>query len=166
MNKKRLKLPFRENCEGYFFDNRGNVLAKEASGYLSFPGGGVDSEESPAEAIIREAYEETGAVIKNAREIKELKFKWGVNWAKTDKQRARYEKFKGENMHFFIGEIEKFEEPIEKQEDFWNEEKLMPVEKAIQIIESENPFDEEIREYRKIQLNFLKNHLYQKTKAH
>ena len=159
LQRDRSKLPFRENCEGYFFDKNGNVLAKEANGYLSFPGGGIDAEESPSEAIIREVYEETGAIIKNAGKVKELKFVWGSSWAKTEKQKKRYKKFQGENMHFFVGEIEKFEELNERQEDFWDGEKLIPIEKAIQIIESENPFDEEIREYREIQLNFLKEQL-------
>ena len=86
----RFKLPFRKNCEGYFVDKNGCVLAKETEGFLMFPGGGVDDGEKVEDAIIRETLEETGAVIKNLRKIRNLRFVWGPNWAKTDKQKRRY----------------------------------------------------------------------------
>ncbi len=160
MNNKELdrsNLPFRKNCEGYFLDKRGNVLAKNSSkGFLAFPGGGVDENEEIEKAILRETFEETGAIIKNLRKIGELKFIWGENWAKTDKQKKRYEKYKGEDMYFFFGEIESFSENENKQEDFWDGEKTIPIKKAIEIIESGKPFDEEIKEYREKQLKFLK----------
>ncbi len=127
--KERDKLPFRMNCEGYFFDKSKNVLAKEINGVLIFPGGGVDNNEHIEKAIIRETFEETGAIIKNLRKVGELKFIWDKNWAKTEKQKRRYQKYKGEDMHFFVGEVIKFEnlDSAKKGEDFWHGEKLIPI---------------------------------------
>ena len=154
--KDRSRLPFRKNCEGYFFDNSGNVLAREMENFLALPGGGVDENEDIEKALIREALEEAGAIVKNLKKVAELKFVYGPNWAKTEKQRKRYKIFKGEDMHFFCEDIEKFEEPYEKEEDFWNGKKLMPITKAIRIIESKKPFDKYVKEYREIQLKYLK----------
>ncbi len=159
MGKKRATLPFRRNCEGYFFDNQGNVLARMSDGFLVFPGGGVNNNETVQKALVRETYEETGAVVRRVRKVGELRFRWGPSWAKTTKQKERYEKYQGEDMHFFVGEIERFEEPTNKQEDFWEEEKLMSVTKAIHFIEAGRPFDEDIKRYRELQLRFLKGRL-------
>lgn len=156
MEEDRSKLRFRKNCEGYFVDKRSNILAKKMCGFLAFPGGGVGETESEMSAVIRETFEETGATVKNVKKVHELKFIWGPDWAKTDKQKERYNQFKGENMHFFVGEIQAFDNPLNKEEDFWEGEKLIPIEKAIQIIESGMPFDEAIKEYRLIQLKFLR----------
>ena len=160
--KDRSKLPFRKNCEGYFFDKDGNVLAKERNGFLSFPGGGIDTGEDPRQAVIRETFEETGAILTNVRKVKELKFVWWPGWAKTGTQKERYKQFQGEDMHFFVGEVSKLEEPSEKEEDFWEGERLMPVAKAIRIIESGKPFSDNAKEYRTIQLKFLRKHLKNK----
>jgi 8-oxo-dGTP pyrophosphatase MutT (NUDIX family) len=160
--KDRSKLPFRKNCEGYFFSKDENVLAKERNGFIFFPGGGIEAGEDPRQAVIREAFEETGAILTNVRKVKELKFVWWPDWAKTGKQKVRYEQFQGEDMHFFVGEVSKLEEPFEKEEDFWEGERLMPVVKAIRIIESGRPFTGDTRKYRTVQLEFLRKHLKNK----
>lgn len=153
----RSKLPFRKNCEGYFVDKGRNVLARDTgNGFVEFPGGGIDDNENVENAILREAFEETGVIIKNLRKLGELKFIWGPNWAKTEKQKKRYLNYQGEDMHFFFGEIEKFIEPEEKQEDFWHGEKLVSISRAIEIIDSKRPFDDDVREYRELQLKFLR----------
>ena len=109
MITERLNLPFRKNCEGYFYDGKGNILAKDnGKGILLFPGGGINENENPEQAIIRETFEETGAVIKNLRKLGELKFIWGENWAQSEKQRNRFHHYKGEEMTFFSGEISTF----------------------------------------------------------
>ena len=46
------------------------------------------------------------------------------------------------------------------EEDFWNGKKLMPITKAIRIIESKKPFDKYVKEYREIQLKYLKTQNY------
>lgn len=153
---ERKNLPFRINCEGYFLDSKGNIIAKESNGIILFPGGGVDKNEEVTEAMIREIKEETGAIVKNIKKVGVIKIVWGPNWAKTEKQKFRYTAFQGEEMHFFIGDIESFEEPEIKEEDFWDGNKLMNISEVIKKIEEEAPFDEDIKEYREAQLKFLK----------
>ena len=153
---ERKNLPFRINCEGYFLDSKGNIIAKESNGIVLFPGGGVDKNEEVTEAMIRETKEETGAIVKNIKKLGAIKIVWGPNWAKTKKQKFRYTAFQGDEMHFFIGDIENFEEPEIKEEDFWDGNKLMNINEVIKKIKEKAPFDEDIREYREAQLNFLK----------
>ena len=76
-----------------------------------FPGGGVDKNEEITKAMVRETKEETDAVVKKIRKLGKIKIFWGPNWAKTEKQKYRYTAFQGDEMHFFIGNIERFEEP-------------------------------------------------------
>ena len=156
MKIERYKLPFRKNCEGYFTDGKGNILARDSGkGFLLFPGGGIDDNEAVEKAIIRETFEETGAVIRDLKKIGELKFIWGVDWAKTEKQKKRYLQYKGEDMYFFVGKIEKFIDPVKIEEDSWLGEKLISIKKAIEMFESGKPWDEEIKEYREMQLKSL-----------
>ena len=153
----RKNLPFRINCEGYFLDSKGNILAKESDGLILFPGGGIDENEDIPEAMIRETNEETGAVVKNLRKFGVIKIIWGPNWAKTEKQKARYKIFQGDEMHFFIGDIDYFKDPEIKEEDFWNGNKLMNIIEVIKKIEEKAPFDENIKDYRETQLKFLRS---------
>lgn len=154
---ERARLPFRKNCEGYFTDKKGNILAKKSdAGYIIFPGGGIDEQEDIREGMKRETFEETGARIKNMKRLGEIKIMWGPDWAKTEKQKARYDLFQGDDMHFFAGEIEKFEEPPKKEEDFWDGEKLMPLTEVIALIKAGRG-DNEMNEYREMQLKLLKN---------
>ena len=153
---ERKNLSFRINCEGYFLDNKGNIIAKESNGLVLFPGGGVDENEEVTGAMIRETKEETGAIVNNIRKLGTIKIVWGTNWAKTEKQKSRYNTFQGDEMHFFIGNIESFEEPQIKEEDFWDGNKLMNISEIIKKIEEKAPFDEDIKEYREAQLKFLK----------
>lgn len=158
--KNRSKLPFRKNCEGYFICKNGKIIAQDTKkGYLEFPGGGVDENESPKDALIREAYEEAGVVLEGElKKVGQLNFVWGENWAKTEKQKNRYKNFQGEEMHFFIGKVKKLVCPKgDECEAGWQEEVEMGIDDVIKFIENEKPFDEEIREYRKLQLKFLGN---------
>jgi len=152
----RKDLPFRINCEGYFLDGKGNILAKESGELVLFPGGGIGENEKISEAMIRETKEETGAIVNNIKELGVIKIVWGSNWAKTEKQKSRYKIFQGDEMYFFIGEIESFEEPEIKEEDFWNGNKLMNINEVINKIGAKAPFDESIKNYRETQLKLLK----------
>ena len=138
-------------------DKMGNILAKKSdNGYMLFPGGGIDRNEYMEEGVKRETFEETGAIIKNLKKVGELKFIWGSHWAKNEKQRKRYQRYKGEDMHFFMGEIDRFEEPLKKEEDFWEGKKLMPIFEVIDAINAQKPFQRKNKKYREIQLKFLK----------
>ena len=155
----RTELPYRKNCEGYFFfENK--VLAQDSSrGYVLFPGGGINENEGLGEGILRETFEETGAVIKNLKKIGVIYFDWGKDWAKTKKQKSRYVNFRGEEMNLFTGEIEKFKTPKGDPKDEWQGELLSDIGEIIDLINSNKPFPKEMKEYYSIQLDFLKKQL-------
>jgi 8-oxo-dGTP pyrophosphatase MutT (NUDIX family) len=150
-------LPYRRNCEGYFITKDCKILAKDTGkGYLVFPGGGIDKGEHADSAVMRETFEETGAIIKlPIKELGVVHFLWDKDWIKTEKQKRRFNTFKGEEMYFFFGLIEEFKENEEQHEDYWDGEKLMSIKKAINIIEMSKPFSEDIKVYREAQLRFL-----------
>ena len=153
----RNALPFRKNCEGYFINSEGSILAKDSGkGFIMFPGGGVEESEEVAKAMIRETKEETGAIVSELKKASILKIVWGPDWAKTEKQKKRYEQFQGDEMHFFTG-LATGEESDMTEEDAWTEEKFMSLKEVIHFIEKSRPFEESVAEYRELQLNILKS---------
>mgnify|MGYP001559137462 len=80
-----------------------------------------------------------------------LKTVWDKNWAKTGKQEQRYVHYQGDEMHFFFGKIKELKQQVQ-QEDSWQGEKLIPLQKAVEVIES--TIDKS--EYRRKQLQCLK----------
>lgn len=161
LSNNRNNLLFRKNCEGYFIDNGGKILVQDSGkGYLIFPGGGLDSNETPEQGMLREAYEETGVLIDGKlKKLGILHIIWGKNWAKTEKQKKRYKQFRGDEIHFFFGKIKAIEDNPVLEEDAWRGEKLMRIEEAIKILESSKPFDKDTEEYYNSQLTFLKSFL-------
>ncbi|MFQ5531286.1 MAG: NUDIX domain-containing protein [Candidatus Nanoarchaeia archaeon] len=155
------KLPLRKNCEGYFLDGKGNILAKKSDGgQIIFPGGGVNEGETPEKGLLREAHEETGVVIKGKlKKLRTLTILWDKDWITSKKQRNRYKKFKGDKMYFYKGKIDKIEKPKIKDEDYWKGKKLIPIREAINDIENKKPFNKSIKKYREIQLKFIKSFL-------
>ena len=89
------------------------------------------------------------------KDLETVQFIWDENWARSEKQKRRYKEYKGEEMHFFSGKIKEFTKNEEQHEDYWEGEKLMPISKAIKIIEKEKPFPENMKVYREAQLKFL-----------
>ncbi len=153
----RSNLLYRKNCEGYLLYGTHYVLAKNTGlGYVLFPGGGVDERESPEEALRRETFEETGAIIgEKLKKVGVLYFDWGQDWAKTKKQKVRFNKFGGEEMHLFVGRIKSFKKLTGKQEDAWRGKKLMLIDEAINVLEHMKPFPENMHEYYSLQLKCL-----------
>jgi len=155
----RNNLPYRRNCEGYLLCKDGNVIVRDTGkDYLEFPGGGVDENEDPAKALEREAYEEAGVILDGTlKKVNVLHFIWGSTWAKSEKQKQRYRQFKGEEMHFYTGNVKELVQAKgDGKEEGWKGEVSMLIEDAINKLESFKPFTEDVREYRKIQLEILK----------
>ncbi|MGV8162147.1 MAG: NUDIX hydrolase [Candidatus Nanoarchaeia archaeon] len=157
MTLNRKKLPYRKNCEGYFLYKNKYIIAKDTrKGYILFPGGGIDEGESPRDALLRESLEEAGIICKaKLKKVKILYFDWEPTWAKTAKQKSRYNKFRGEEMHFFIGVADKLVKPKGDPTDAWRGKKYLLIKDVIKLIENEKPFSKEIKKYRMIQLKYL-----------
>ncbi len=151
----RSKLPLRNNCEGFFFTEKSKLLAKKTSFGVIFPGGGIDGFEDPINGMIRETYEETGAKIDDINLIKTTDLIWDENWIKTDKQKKRYEKFKGDKMYFFTGKVICFEDPDKKENDFWFDDKIMHIDEVINHLKER--LSKESSEYIRHQLDILEN---------
>jgi len=67
--------PYRQNVLGIFLNSAKEVLAVERSdrpGAWQLPQGGIDGNESPAEAIVREMAEELGIQPENIAIVKQL----------------------------------------------------------------------------------------------
>jgi 8-oxo-dGTP pyrophosphatase MutT (NUDIX family) len=163
ISKIRKKLPYRKTCEGYLF-YEDKVIAKyvdnidpSKKGFLKFPGGGIDVGESPEKAMRREAFEETGAVIEeNIIYLGKTYFDWDMNWAKTEKQHARYKLFRGEEMHFFRGTVTKFVRPKGDPSDVWKGNKLMELDEAIRLNNTARPYPQDMKKYLEMQLRELR----------
>lgn len=127
MKIDRTKLPYRKNCEGYFIFKEQFIVARDTGkGYIEFPGGGVDDDEDVKKALLREALEETGCVVRQLKSLEKIFIDWDESWAKTDKQRERYKKYRGDEMSLFSGIVEKFVRPegdIVSNEPAWQEAK-------------------------------------------
>jgi len=137
----RTNLPFRRNCEGYLICKDGQIISRDTGkGYLEFPGGGVDENETPEQALAREAYEEAGVILfGNFKKIKVINFIWGKDWAKTEKQKERYNQYKGEEMHFFIGRVKE----VDSNTAEWKGRISMRINEAIEAIEKTEGLKEE-----------------------
>jgi hypothetical protein len=160
---QRFKLPFRLNCEGYFVNDNFEILAKMTEhGYFVFPGGGVRQNESVEIAMRRETLEETGASVLLLQEVGNMKLVWDKLWAQTDKQRERYKKFQGEDMHFFIGKIGKIDRLLRAHDDSWMGEILVPIDVVIANIRNQLRYDSGMKKYRELQLQFLQRIQYEK----
>jgi 8-oxo-dGTP pyrophosphatase MutT (NUDIX family) len=162
--KDRSKLPFRKNCEGYLILGDSLVARNTEYGYIDFPGGGVDDGEALMDALKREAFEEAGVILEDGlKEVGVLKTIWPSDWAKNEKQIKRFEKYRGDEMHFFIGKVKKLVDPRgdenengEKNNGKWdNDERLMKITNAIKIIEGYKPFVPELKEYYEFKLKIL-----------
>lgn len=154
----RTKLPYRKNCEGYLVLNGSEVIARDTGkGYIEFPGGGVDENEMPESTLLREAYEEAGVVISgHLKQINVLRFIWGTDWAKTEKQKIRYQKYKGEEMYFFTGHVKELVKPRgDSNESGWTGKRTMFITEAINKIKSFMPFPKKMKEYYEFQITAL-----------
>ncbi len=128
-------LPYRKVAECYLV--KGNkILAQDQGHFLSLPGGGINKNEKIIEAAKREVYEETGAIIRNSSWtlISTIRWDWHKEWANNAKRKERYNKFRGEEVYSFVGQVEKFENPTSIEEDDWQGEIMMKLSKAKDIM--------------------------------
>lgn len=155
----RLKLPYRQSCEGYFVLGDSLIAQDSEYGYIDFPGGGVEEGEDIEEALKREVFEEAGAIVNDLKEVGVIKTIWPLDWAKNEKQRKRFEKYKGDETHIFIGKVKELTTPPgDSEEKGWDTDKrLMKISDAIEIIENYKPFPKELEEYYNFKLKILKN---------
>ncbi len=155
----RTKLPFRKNCEGYLILN-GKIVCKETPyGYIDFPGGGVEDGEEIVAALKREAFEEAGVILEgNLKEVASIKTIWPEDWAKNEKQAKRFQKYQGDDMHFFIGKVKKLVEPIgDFEEEGWElDKRLIPITEVMEILENYRPFPMALKDYYELKLKILK----------
>jgi len=157
-DKERLKLPFRKNCEGYLVLGDSVIARNTEYGYIDFPGGGVEEKEDIKEALKRESFEEAGVILEG--ELKEagvIRTIWPADWAKNEKQKKRFEKYKGDEMHFFIGKVKDLVEPKgDSEEKGWDvNERLMKISDAIKTIGGYRHFPKELEEYYEFKLKVL-----------
>lgn len=162
----RQNLPYRKNCEGYFLYKNDLVLARDTKiGYIEFPGGGVDKEETPKQAVIRETFEETGAKLSQVKLVDKLYIDWDKNWAKSEKQKKRYKIYRGEEMYFFVGKVTNISEPegdLKNDDPAWQANPLMQIEDVLENIKKEICTSGSLEKYHQNQLYYvskLKNYL-------
>ena len=157
----RKALPYRETSDCFIL-YKGQLVARAVrnantgSSYLNLPGGGVDPGERPAAAARRECVEEVGAKLKSLTSVVVVTWDWFPAWADTPKRQERYAQFRGEKIHLFVGEVDKFVEPTSSEGDAWKGNKLMSLAAAIKIMAASMKTDHEnMAPYRAAQMTLL-----------
>lgn len=157
----RKKLPYRETSDCFLLYNEKLVARvvknlKVGNSFLSLPGGGIDKGESPIKGATRECLEEVGAKLKSIKLVVTVCWDWFPEWADTPKRKERYKKYRGEKIHLFVGQVDKFIKPTSTEGDQWSGKKLMTIKSAIRQIESNIKTDHEnIYPYKMAQLTIL-----------
>jgi 8-oxo-dGTP pyrophosphatase MutT (NUDIX family) len=108
----RSKLPFRVTAKCFLL-YKGKLIAKDMKNkegkYVLFPGGGVDEGESIKKGALRELMEEIGAIVEDFKEVGIVKYLWWYELMHDHSKRIeRWNKYQGEEVHFFIGKIKEF----------------------------------------------------------
>lgn len=161
--KPRSKLPFRETCDCFLLHN-GKVVALNKGSYMAFPGGGIEKGESIIQAAKREIKEETGAVLKPGLiHMCTVDWVWFPEWAKNDKQKARYKKYQGERIHILVGEVKSFGTPSSTEGDAWSGKMTQGISPVIASLEKQKDHPN-MDTYKAFQLCALKALLF-KTKS-
>lgn len=138
--------PFRNNVVGVIINDKNEILIIKEKfdkfGYR-FPQGGVEKNEDPREALMREIYEETGLtklkILGTANKV--ISYYWPMEWRNIPKDRKTYNKqFCGQKQTVYfikITENEKFNPQEEEIEDLkWVKKEeleniIMPIKKQL-----------------------------------
>jgi 8-oxo-dGTP pyrophosphatase MutT (NUDIX family) len=140
MNSDRKSLPYRERVEGFLI-HKGKIAGLDRKHYVLFPGGGVDTGETPERSLRREIKEEVGCEVVELKHIITVDADWWPEWTEgKPKREERYKEFRGERTHIFIGFIKEFGKPISDEGDAWPggaKQNMIPIPKLIEILESQ-----------------------------
>ena len=82
----------------------GKIVARDKRRYVEFPGGGIDSGESPEQAARREVKEEVGCTIAALKKITTVETTW---------------KGRKQNTNLYIGFVKSFGTPTSNEGDEW-----------------------------------------------
>ena len=141
----RSKLPYRETTDAFLIYN-GKLLSLDKKRYMQFPGGGVDPGETPIQAVRREIKEEVGCKVDKLSLVATIDSDWFPEWADTEKRKKRYQQFRGERTHLFVGFIKDFGKPTSTEGDAWASpitQHLLSIDhiekKMIEQIKTESP---------------------------
>jgi len=140
-NRSPEGLPHRKIGESFLFHNGKIVAQKKVNGtngavYLYMPGGGIDEGEDVLKGTKRELKEELGAILTGKlAPISVCHWDWHPSWADNDKRRGRYMQFRGEENHFFVGEVKRFKRATSTEGDAWKGTKTMAISSALRVLE-------------------------------
>lgn len=161
----RKKLPYRKAAYAFLIDGQ-KIMAKDSKTFMTFPGGGVDPGESIEKAVRREILEETGAVLdKNLKLVADVKRDYYPAWpGNVPKKIKRYEQFRGEHVHIFVGTVKEFKTPTSDEGDDWKgptKSWFIPITKVIKLTEKQEKKQPcEDRAFRATQKAVLSSLLY------
>lgn len=158
----RKNLPYRGVAECFLLyrprpDARPQLVAQDGGKFLKLPGGGIDPGETPEQAARREVREEIGASLRNLHYLGYTCWDWHPGWANNAKRRERYRKFRGEKVHFLLGEVRNLGQPTSDEGDEWVGQKMMSLRRAADLVQKywhgEHP---NAKEYKMHQLIILR----------
>jgi len=140
-------LKFREASRAVLFDNNGLIplLFVSKDDYHKLPGGGIESGEDKVQALAREVLEEAGCKIEITGEIGkvvEFRSKWNLKQV----------------SYCYIGKIVSKGTPVYSENELSHGFELvwLPLDKAISVVETDNPKTYEGHFIQKRDLVFLK----------
>lgn len=93
------RLPVREAAKALLYQGDTIALVAGHSGRLNLPGGGIDPDETPLQALYRELHEELGLQHEHLRRIEEVGVSEGVVTSRNgEKMLARWTLFEAEML--------------------------------------------------------------------
>lgn len=150
-NRPTTGLPYRKVAKIMLFDDNDKLLVGNIDGKLKFPGGGIEDNETMLDGIQRESIEETGITPSSMELIDSLTWDFKTDWAKSDKQKSRYMKYRGEHTHFFIGRVLNKGKPTGS--DKWTEIIFYPPLDILKVMKKElNEVEKDHLPYKRMQV--------------
>ena len=162
LSAARQRLPYRETSD-CFITYRGKLVARTEVNkstkipFIRVPGGGIEVGETVLRGARRKCLAEVGAKLRTIKLIVTICWDWFPEWANTELRRERYAKFRGEMIHILVGTVDKFITPAADEQGEWGKNILMPLSKAVKLVESGFAVDHPNTDpYRITQLSVIK----------